>query len=169
MNAIIDSKFLDLPMNEFAASKFLHLLGLALWFGSALSCWLFLLKARSAPDPGIQAWARRQVLALATVKHIGFFLLLAGGVGMLHALGWQAAEEFKWLSIKIGAAALLLLPMEFTGIRLVHIYLPAALKNASHEEGRQELEKLDRHFFIVFPILAVVVPALMLLALMKWP
>ncbi len=83
----------------------LHIVGVILWF-STLPLEAFVYPAaRKAGDSATESWIFRVSIPAYYVEVVGLGLLLAGGIGRWLALGWGFLE-FKWLIVKVVAAAI---------------------------------------------------------------
>jgi hypothetical protein len=112
---------------------------------------------------GAAAWSRRRrrVQPLLAAEHAAFLLVLISGFALMRALGWPVSHG-RWLGVKIGLAALLLLPLEGMHAWVVHVWMRRGPRDLERAIGMDEMLRA-----IALPLLAVAVPLIVWLSVGK--
>lgn len=140
-----------------------------LW-ASALLYGRWLLRASRRATPEAALTARREALGPATAQSLLFAAVLATGLALMLAHGWGTGHA-RWLGLKLGLVAFLLLPMEG-----MHAYiwqgwirpglapspLPSQVRDLERGAGMDDMLRA-----LSVPLLALAVPLLVWLSLTR--
>jgi hypothetical protein len=117
---------------------------------------------RASNEPG----TRGRLLRLAAVQHVLFAIVLATGATLL-ASAAPVVLNARWLHLKLGLTAFLLVPLEAFHAYVNHVFIARALR-----EGRPRLLERgvgldDMVRTLAIPLLGVAVPLLFWLSLRR--
>lgn len=126
--------------------------------------------ARSSGDAGRELRARRRLVPMVALEHAALLAVLvsggrlvqAGGVGLMHA---------RWLALKLGLVAFLILPLEGMHAFIAHVWTARGLAQTaappfSKDLGRAlGIEEMVRT--LAFPLFAIGIPFILWLSLRK--
>jgi uncharacterized membrane protein len=162
---------------HYAWIKALHVLAAMIWAGSTAVAYAFYLKPafrRVQHRPG-DAAARAERNRLmerfdrgVALEHLAFPVLVVTALAMLW-LGSFELGRVSYLTVKLWLGVLVFLPMEIVDIYLSHLGGHKATIRASGDTARYE-RFMDLHwlfFRITEPIIVIVVPIVVLLAVAK--
>jgi hypothetical protein len=136
-----------------------------LWLAAALAgqaVWWF-----TRRDQGEAAIvARRRLVRLSGLQHALFALVLATGAALV-AAATPAEIHARWLHLKLGLTAFLLLPLEAFHAYVNHVWITRALRDGSARllERGTGLDDMVRSLTI--PLLGAAVPLLFWLSLRR--
>jgi hypothetical protein len=134
-----------------------------LWLASALAGQAVWWGRRRAPDPSA---TRLNLLRLSGAQHVLFALVLASGA-VLVAVAGPALLHARWLHLKLGLVAFLLVPLESFHAYVNHVWIARALREGSARllERGTGLDDMIRSLAV--PLLGVAVPLLFWLSLRR--
>lgn len=117
----------------------------------------------------MQARRRRSAGRLFAAEHAGLLLALLTGVALMAVHGWGLGHP-RWLALKIGLTAFLIVPLEGFHAFVCHVWLPAARRlTGPMGERRVErgvgMEEMIRTLGI--PLLGMAVPLILWLSYRK--
>jgi hypothetical protein len=125
---------------------------------------------RRAADESRELREWRRLRPLLTVEHASFLLVLISGFALMRALGWPASHG-RWLGVKLGLTALLLLPLEGMHAWVVHVWIARGLRETETPPFSRTLERAigmeEMLRAIALPLLALAVPLLVWLSVAK--
>jgi hypothetical protein len=114
--------------------------------------------------------ARRRLQPLLLVEHAAFALALTAGLLLLWHRHWGLGQA-RWLAIKIGLTAFLLVPLEAMHVWIGHGWIAPGLRGAVSGEPRRDLERgigmEDMLRALALPLLALALPLLIWLSMHK--
>lgn len=136
-----------------------------LWLAAALAGQAVWWITRRAQGEDARA-ARVRLLRVSGVQH-GLFLLVLVTGGLLLALASPAELHARWLHLKLGLVAFLLLPLEAFHAYVNHVWIARGLRERSARllERGTGLDDMVRS--LVVPLLGVAVPLLFWLSLRR--
>jgi hypothetical protein len=82
---------------------------------------------------------RRYAPLLFAVKHAALVAALTSGVALMQLHGWGLGHA-RWLGVKVGLVALLLVPLEGFHAYLCYVFLPRARRLAG-DAGLRQVER----------------------------
>jgi hypothetical protein len=109
------------------------------WVAAALGAQLFLSFARRG-GPGAELRARRRLQPVLAGEHAAFALALVSGAALLRLHGWGLGHA-RWLALKLGLVAFLVVPLEAFHAYVCHVWLPRALRATSAPPFPRDLER----------------------------
>lgn len=109
---------------------------------------------------------RRRLLRFSLVQHALFALVLASG-SVLLALAGPAAQHARWLHLKIGLTAFLLVPLEGFHAYVNHVWIARALRDGSARRLERGTGLDDMIRSLAIPLLGAAVPLLLWLSLRR--
>ena len=126
----------------------------------------------------VAAWVAGQALSLRgrrpsrtffAVQHVAFAAALLTGAVLVSAHGWRLGHP-RWLSLKVGLIAFLVVPLEGFHAFVCHVWLPAArglsgAAGARRRERGQGMEDMIRTLALV--LLSAAIPLVVWLSLKK--
>lgn len=124
-----------------AALRVLHDVALVAWVGAVAFSQARLMRARRR---GLEAEiaARRRLMPALAVEHAALAAAIAAGLASMSLHGWRLGYP-RWLSIKIGLVAFLLVPLEGMHAWVNHVWIARALAG-SGESAPPLSRALDR-------------------------
>jgi hypothetical protein len=134
-----------------------------LWLAAALAGQAVWWRRRRAPDPDA---TRINLLRLSAAQHVLFALVLASGAVLIAGAG-PAMLHARWLHLKLGLVAFLLVPLESFHAFVNHVWIARALHDGSARllERGTGLDDMIRSLAV--PLLGVAVPLLFWLSLRR--
>jgi hypothetical protein len=123
-------------------------------------------RLRDAVQPGVDPRSR----LLPVVEHASLAVTLIAGGLLLHLRGWGPGHA-RWLAVKLGLVALLVLPLESMHAYVNHVFIPRALRGGAGSPPARDLSRGlgmdDMIRTLSVPLLGVSVPLLVWLSLRK--
>jgi hypothetical protein len=133
-----------------------------LWLAAALAGQIVWWTTRGATAPAAIA-ARRRLLLLSAVQHVLFALVLATGAALLVAAS-PAELHARWLHLKLGLTAFLLLPLEAFHAYVNHVWIARALREGSARQLERGSGLDDMVRSLAVPLLGAAVPLVLWLS-----
>jgi hypothetical protein len=131
---------------------------------------VLLASARRTADEARELRDWRRARPLLVLEHAGFLLVLISGFALMRALGWPVSHG-RWLGLKLGLTALLLVPLEGMHAWIVHVWIARGLRETEAPPFSRTLERavgMDEMLrAIALPLLAVALPLLVWLSVWK--
>jgi hypothetical protein len=142
---------------------------LAVWLGAGVGAQAALVAARRRGEAS-ELQARRRLQPLVTVEHGAFVLALAAGFALLAVRHWGLGQA-RWLAVKIGLTAFLLLPLEAMHAWICHGWIARGLGQTAAPPFSKDLARgvgmEDMLRALALPLLGLAVPILFWLSLRK--
>ena len=139
------------------------------WLLAALAAQGILFGARGGGEAG-QLAARRRVRPVVLLEHGAFVLALAAGLALLWHRHWGLGHA-RWLAVKIGLTAFLLVPLEAMHAWIAHVWIARGLRQTPAPPLSKDLLRGigmdDMLRALAAPLLALSVPLLAWLSLWK--
>jgi hypothetical protein len=137
------------------------------WVAAALGAQIVLSLARRRGDPGAEMRARRRIQPALAVEHVALALALLSGAALLRQHGWGLGHA-RWLALKLGLVAFLVVPLEAFHAYVCHVWLARALRGTSAPPFSRDLERgigVDEMVrAIAAPLLGLGLPAILWLS-----
>ena len=109
------------------------------WVATALGAQVVLsLARRGGPEAEIRA--RRRLQPVLVGEHAALALALLSGVALLRVHGWGLGHA-RWLALKLGLVASLVVPLEGFHAYVCHVWLARALRGTSAPPFSRDLER----------------------------
>jgi hypothetical protein len=123
-------------------------------------------RLRDAVEPGVDPRFR----FLPVVEHASLAVTLIAGVLLLYLRGWGLGHA-RWLAVKLGLVALLVLPLESMHAYVNHVFIPRGLRGRAGSPASRDLSRGlgmdDMIRTLSVPLLGVSVPLLVWLSVRK--
>ena len=121
-------------------------------------------RLRDAAEPGSDPRSR----LLPSVEHVSLAVTLAAGGLLLALRGWGLGHA-RWLAVKLGLVALLIVPLESMHAYVNHVFIPRSLRgqSPSSRDLSRGLGMDDMIRTLSVPLLGVCVPLLVWLSVRK--
>ena len=123
-------------------------------------------RLRDAVAPAIDPRSR----FLPVVEHASLVVALIAGGLLLHVRGWGPGHA-RWLAVKLGLVAVLVLPLEAMHAYVNHVFIPRALRGGAGSPAGRDLSRGlgidDMIRTLSVPLLGVCVPLLVWLSVRK--
>jgi hypothetical protein len=120
--------------------------------------------------PARELAVRRSLQPVLAVEHAAFLLALAAGLALLASRGWGLGHA-RWLAVKIGLTAFLLVPLEAMHAWICHGWIARGLGQTAEPPFAKDLERGigmdDMLRALAAPLLAVAVPLIVWLSWRK--
>jgi hypothetical protein len=146
-----------------------HVGGLVLWLAAMIGTQAALLGARRRGEGAVLA-ARRRLQPFLLFEHVAFVLALATGLGLLAHRHWGLGHA-RWLAVKVGLTAFLLVPLEAMHAWIVHGWIARGLRETAAPPFSRDLARGigmdDMLRALAAPLLAAALPLLAWLSLRK--
>jgi len=133
-----------------------------LWLAAALAGQAVWITRRSRGEGA----SRERLLRLSGIQHVLFGLVLATGAALLAAAS-PAEWHARWLHLKLGLTAFLLLPLEGFHAYVNHVWIARALREGSARLLERGTGLDDMVRALAIPLLGVAVPLLIWLSLRR--
>lgn len=139
-----------------------------MWAGAALA---YPVRVRTARRQGAEAEleSRRRFHGLLALESLAFAVLLATGVLLMRMHGWGLGYP-RWLALKVGLVAFLLVPLEGIHAYAAHVFLARGLRSPTPPFSR-DLERgtsMQRMIWaLALPLLALALPLILWLSLAR--
>jgi len=117
-----------------------HDAALLLWLGAALLVQAALLRARRRGGLPGEAALRARLGPAYAVEHAALAVLLASGFLLMSRLGWGPGHP-RWLGVKLGLVAFVIVPLEAMHAWVNHVWIPRALREALPGQVTRPLER----------------------------
>lgn len=98
------------------------------------------LHARRSGRPEDELRARRHVRGLVTLEHAALAAALGSGLILLDVLG-LALGRYRWLDLKLGLVAFLLLPLEGMHAWVNHVWIARGLRQTTAPPFSRDLAR----------------------------
>jgi len=139
------------------------------WVATALGAQVVLsLARRGGPEAEIRARRRLQLVLVG--EHTALALALLTGVALLRLHGWGLGHA-RWLALKLGLVAFLVVPLEGFHAYVCHVWLARALRRTSAPPFARDLERgigVDEMMrAIAAPLLGLGIPVILWLSVAK--
>jgi hypothetical protein len=139
------------------------------WVATALGAQVFLSLARRG-GPEAELAARRRVQPALAGEHAALALALVSGVALLRLHGWGLGHA-RWLGLKLGLVAFLVVPLEAFHAYVCHVWLARALRGTSAPPFPRDLERAigvdEMVRAIAAPLLGLGLPVIVWLSLAR--
>jgi hypothetical protein len=109
------------------------------WVATALGAQVFLFVARRG-GPEAELRARRRVQPVLAGEHAALALALLSGGALLQLHGWGLGHA-RWLALKLGLVAFLVVPLEAFHAYVCHVWLARALRGTGGLPFPRDLER----------------------------
>jgi len=146
-----------------------HVGAATLWVASGLAGQAIRLsrgRLRDAAAPAVDPRSR----LLPAIEHASFALTLIAGALLLYLRGWGWGHA-RWLAVKLGLVALLILPLESMHAYVNHVFIPRSLRGTAGSPPARDLARGlgmdDMIRTLSVPLLGVSVPLIVWLSLRK--
>jgi hypothetical protein len=128
-----------------------------------------LMRARRSDPVAFARGARAQARTLFAAEHAALLVVLLTGALLMWLHGWGLGYP-RWLSLKVGLVAFLVVPLEGFHAFVCHVWIPGALHAPGPMgERRRErgagMEEMIRTLAI--PLLAMAIPLIVWLSLKR--
>jgi len=144
-----------------------HLAALAGWLITALGAQLVLARARRDGRPERELEARRRLGPALLAEHAAFAVLLASGLALLLHHGWGLGYA-RWLALKLGLVAFLVVPLEAFHSFVCHRWLARGLRQTAAPPFSRDLERAvgmdDMIRVLAVPLLGLGLPVILWLS-----
>jgi len=117
-----------------------HDAALLLWLGAALLAQAALLRARRKGGLTAEAALRARLGPAYAVEHAALAVLLVSGFLLMSRLGWGPGHP-RWLGVKLGLVAFLVVPLEAMHAWVNHVLVPRALGECARGASTRQLER----------------------------
>jgi hypothetical protein len=107
----------------------IHLGALALWVLAWAAGLGAVLRARRSGRPEDELAARRRVRAVVVLEHAALAVALVSGLLLMNVYGLPLGRH-RWLDLKLGLVAFLLLPLEGMHAWVNHVWIARGLRQA---------------------------------------
>jgi hypothetical protein len=101
--------------------------------------------------------ARRRVPGLLAAEHAALLVLLGSGAALMARHGWGFGH-FRWLALKLGLVALLVVPLEGFHAYIGHVWIPRAERRRKRRVAQRGAALLQMIRTIAVPLFGVAVP-----------
>jgi hypothetical protein len=106
---------------------------------AALSAQAVLLASRRG-GPARELAARRRLLPLVAAEHAALVVALVAGLLLMGHRGWGLGHA-RWLAVKVGLTAFLLVPLEGMHAWIVHGWIARGLRQTAAPPLSKDLER----------------------------
>ncbi len=111
-----------------------------MWLGAAVLSQLRLLLGRRRGEPGRELAVRRSLRPWLALEHAALVVVLGSGLILMQAHGWGIGHP-RWLAVKLGLVAFLVLPLEAMHAWVCHAWIARGLDETA---GPQPTARLRR-------------------------
>jgi len=140
------------------------------WLVTALAVQVLLSRARRTGRAEDEVAARRRLQPALVLEHTALAVLLVSGFALLRHHGWGLGHA-RWLALKVGLVAFLLVPLEAFHAYVCHRWLARALRQAPAPPSSRDLERAlgmdDMVRVLAVPLLGLGLPLILWLSLAK--
>ena len=149
----------------------MHVGAVLAWLAAALGAQLVLSRARRAgPRAEDELRARRRLQPALVAEHAALALVLLSGMALLLHHGWGLGQA-RWLAVKLGLVAFLVVPLESFHAYVCHAWLARGLRQTQAAPFSRDLERAvgmdDMIRVIAVPLLGLGLPLVLWLSLAK--
>jgi uncharacterized membrane protein len=138
------------------------------WVSIALGIPLWLSRARRSGRPEEELAARRRLQPALLAEHAALLVLLLSGLALLWYHGWGLGHA-RWLALKLGLVAFLVLPLEAIHATISHLWLARGLRQTTAPPFSKDLERAigmdDMVRVIAIPLLGLGLPLIVWLSM----
>ena len=138
------------------------------WVATALGVQVVLSRARRGGDPEAEIRARRRLQPALTGEHVAVALVLVSGLALLRLHGWGLGHA-RWLALKLGLVAFLVVPLEAFHAYVCHVWLARGLRQSEAPPLSRDLERgigIDEMIRVLaVPLLGLGLPVILWLSL----
>lgn len=142
---------------------------LVAWASAALGAQVVLSLARRR-GPEAEIAARRRLQTALAGEHAALALVLLSGIALLLHHRWGLGHA-RWLALKIGLVAFLVVPLEAFHAYVCHVWIARALRRTSAPPFPRDLERAagmdDMVRVVAVPLLGLGLPLVLWLSLAK--
>ena len=142
----------------------------AAWVAAALAAQIVLSLARRRADPAAQIRARLRIQPVLVAEHAALGLALLSGVALLRLHGWGLGHA-RWLALKLGLVAFLIVPLEAFHAYVCHVWIARGLRQTKAPPFSRDLERgvgVDEMIRVLaVPLLGLGLPVVLWLSLAK--
>jgi hypothetical protein len=118
--------------------RLLHDGALLAWVGTLVLTQVRLVRARRHGGKDAEVEVRRRLGAFYATEHLALGMALASGLALMWSHGWRPGHP-RWLGIKLGLVAFVVVPLEAMHAWVNHVWIPRALRAAP--PSARELER----------------------------
>jgi hypothetical protein len=140
------------------------------WAVAVVAASLRLRRARRGGDPARELAARRTLGPLLAFEHAALATALATGLALMAWRGWGIGQA-RWLGLKLGLVAFLLVPLEGMHAYICHVWVARGLRQTDSPPFSKDLERGigmdDMLRALAVPLLLLALPLLLWLSLRK--
>ncbi len=127
-------------------------------------------RARASRDPAAELGARRRLQPRLVAEHVAFVALLATGALLMREHGWSATRA-RWLTLKLGLVAFLVVPFEAMHAFIAHGWIARGLAATAAPPLAKDLERgigvEEMLRTLAIPLLGLGLPLLVWLSVQK--
>ena len=120
--------------------------------------------------PASEVAARRRLAPVLAAEHAAFVVGLAAGVLLMGHRGWGLGHA-RWLTVKVGLTAFLLVPLEAMHAWIAHGWIARGLVQTPQPPWSKDLERgigmEDMWRALAAPLLALALPLLVWLSVAR--
>ena len=140
------------------------------WVATALGISVLLSRARRSGRPDEELAARRRLQPALLAEHASLLVLLVSGLALLGYHGWGLGHA-RWLALKLGLIAFLVVPLEAIHAHVSHRWLARGLRQTAAPPFSKDLERAigmdDMVRVIAIPLLGLGLPLIVWLSMAK--
>jgi uncharacterized membrane protein len=140
------------------------------WVAVGLGIPLALSRARRSGRPEDELAARRRLLPALLAEHAAVLVLFLSGLALLWHHGWGLGQA-RWLALKLGLVAFLVLPLEGMHAYISHRWLARGLRQTAAPPFSKDLERAigmdDMIRAIAIPLLGLGLPLIVWLSVAR--
>ena len=107
--------------------RLLHDGALLVWVGALVLAQVRLVRARRHGGKEAEAAVRRRLGSFYATEHLALVVALASGLLLMASHGWRIGHP-RWLGIKLGLVAFVVVPLEAMHAWVNHVWIPRALR-----------------------------------------
>jgi hypothetical protein len=140
------------------------------WASAALGAQVVLSLARRRGGPECEIGARRRLQPALVVEHAALALVLVSGLALLRHHGWGPGQA-RWLGLKLGLVAFLVVPLEAFHAYVCHGWLRRGLRQTQAPPFSRDLERAigmdDMVRVLAVPLFGLGLPLILWLSIAK--
>jgi hypothetical protein len=140
------------------------------WVAVAVGTQVALSLARRTGRPGEELAARRRLQRALVAEHAALGLLLLSGLALLGHHGWGLGHA-RWLALKIGLVAFLVLPLETIHGVICHRWMARGLRQTEAPPFSKDLQRAigmdDMVRVLAVPLLGLGLPLIVWLSVAR--
>jgi hypothetical protein len=118
--------------------RLVHDGALIVWIGALLIAQVRLVRARRRGGKDAEADVRRRLGSLYAAEHLALGVALGSGALLMWSHGWRVGHP-RWLGVKLGLVAFVVVPLEGMHAWVNHVWIPRALR--ARPPSARELER----------------------------